>query len=95
MHPCTTWVKKLLIQRVRVFVSSTLDELAPRRAAARDINNGVQDSCTLLLIRPPGSMKDPETKQIKLRSAIRLSLDEFQSKHHSRAAIDVLNMTCA
>jgi len=36
MHACRTWGKKLLIQRVRVFVSSTLDELAPGRAEARE-----------------------------------------------------------
>jgi len=35
--------------------------------------------CAFLLIRRPGSMKDTQTQQIKLRTAIRLSLDEFQA----------------
>ena len=36
-------------------------------------------SCALLLIRRPGSMKDAETKQIKLRSPVHRALDQLQS----------------
>ena len=43
------------------------------------------------MIRPPGAVKHPKTKEIKAGSAVALSLDQFQSMNLTlRLAITVL-----
>jgi hypothetical protein len=38
-------------------------------------------SYALLMIRPPGAVKDPKTEEIKAGSTIALSFDQFQAMH--------------